>query len=113
MWQLPERGEGKEMRKLRIRHCKKTRNGAMGNFHILGGRQYLITISDKLTKSMLDYFHTVAHEILHWVFTLVRIKYDLQLNEKKEHKLIEQMEESMTDIFIKNVLRPKEKRKHG
>lgn len=98
------------MRKLRIKHCKVTRNGAMGNFLIKGNREYTITISDKLTKPVLDYFHTLVHEILHLTFTLVRIKYGLRVSELKEHKLIGQMEEAITDIFVNSVLKPKKRK---
>jgi len=89
------------MRKLIIKHCKKSKNGAMANFLIKGDKKYIITISEKHTKELLDYFHTLVHELLHFVFTLVRIKYKIILTEKKEHKLIEKMETAITDIFVK------------
>ena len=97
------------MRKLKLSHCPDTKNKAMGNFHILGNKQYLITVSEAQTKPVIEYVHTVVHELLHFVFTLVRIKYKTQLTERKEHKVIEKMEAAITDIFVEEVLRPREK----
>lgn len=90
------------MRKLIFKHCKKSKNDAMANFLVKGNKEYIITISEKHTKEILDYFHTIVHELLHFAFTLTRIKYKIQINEKKEHKLIDKMEKSITDIFIKS-----------
>lgn len=74
----------------------------MANFIVKGNKSYIITISEKHTKELLDYFHTVTHELLHFVFTLVRIKYKIVLSERKEHKLIDKMENAITDIFVKS-----------
>jgi hypothetical protein len=70
---------------LEIKNVKKCKNGAMGNFIILGNEKARITISLKENKTVSDYGSTLLHEMLHCWVTLLRAQGIRPTNYKEHH----------------------------
>ena len=91
---------------LEIKKVKQCRNGAMGNFTILGDEKALITISLKKNKLMNDYAATLLHEMLHCYTTLLRAE-GFKATNKIEHEWIEACESAVIKEALKVLKRRK------
>lgn len=83
---------------LEIKKVDRCRNGAYGNFIILGHEKARITISMKKNDTLGEYAATLLHEMLHGFYTLLRVE-GFKLTNKTEHKMIEETEDALFKIM--------------
>ncbi len=95
---------------LEIRHVKRCRNRAYGNFHGFRDGHALITVSLEKNKRLSEYMATVLHELLHGYTTIVR-RAGFRTTDKKEHRWIEACETAVLQEFTKHFKQRKRKKR--
>lgn len=85
---------------LEIKKVKQCRNGAYGNFHVLGHERARITLSLKRNTDMAEYAATLLHELLHAYMTLLR-REGFRVTDAVEHKWIEAIEVVIIKLMLK------------
>lgn len=89
---------------LEIKKVRECKNGAYGNFIILGHQKARITISMKKNSRLSDYISTLLHEMLHAYATLLRAE-GMRVDNKREHRWIEACENSILTLMQKMLKR--------
>lgn len=95
--------------RIKIKEVEKIK-GADGDCRQINRSNFIIRIAERKVNNPDDYLTTLVHEMLHFGFTRIRKKYGVRLSNKKEHKLIGEMETAIINIFVNSVLKPRKKK---
>lgn len=89
---------------LTVKDVKACKNGAWGNFVLLGRGRARITISLKKNQLLAEYGATLLHELLHFFMTSLRLK-GVRVKDTTEHRFIYAVEAAVLNKFRKHLRR--------
>jgi len=93
------------MPKIKIKEVKRLSDSCFGTYK-WGKSEYIISISEKkIKKDPSIYLETLIHELLHFIFTRLRVLFRAKLTNHREHILIGKIEESIKRIIINEYLK--------
>jgi len=97
--------------RIKIKEVEKIKGAVDGSCEQVNRSNFIVRIAERRIKNPDDYLTTLVHEMLHFGFTRLRKKFKIRIGVKKEHRLINKMEEAIVNIFINDCLKPKKWKK--